>query len=591
MRMPDLREGRDRTARATPSQPAGPASADDPPTLRLDVRAPDPPVRAAAGGVPPVGPARPRRRARASPGSSPRRGPGTVVEHVGSSAVPGLPGKNVVDLGIEADPDDIPAITDALLSLGFGRQGGARAVPADPADAAPARRPRRRAVPDPPPRHAAGPRRAAPSWSRSATRCARTPRCATRTPRPKRRIVEAAPDGDGEPAVHGPQGRLRPGRAVPARDPHGPGGRAGAARRPARRSGSWAAASSAGCSALAARAMGYRIVALDPDPACPAAAVADEIDRRALRRRRRRPAARRAKADVVTYELEHVGPRGGRGRRRGRPAAARAGGAPGDPGPARRAAVHPRDRRVRRAVARGPRRRRRPRPPRTRSATRAGSSCRSAATTAGARPGSRARPRSRPRSRALGGDDGRPLLLERGDRLRGRAVGGLRPRPRRAGRCAFPAVAQRPRRRDPRRERRAGARSTRSSPLDAARDRRLARPRPRPRRAADRRAVPAARRRADDQRARAAGAQLRATGRSRARRRRSSSSTCARSSGCRWARCAPHGVGGDGQPAGHRRPTATRASAGLDRGARATRASTSTSTASGGCSSGARWAT
>ena len=40
--------------------------------------------------------------------------------------------------------------------------------------------------------------------------------------------------------------------------------------------------------------------------------------------------------------------------------------------------------------------------------------------------------------RSLGGEDGRPLLLERGDRVRGRAVGDPRPGPRRAGRCAFP---------------------------------------------------------------------------------------------------------------------------------------------------------
>src|SRR5688500_11374621 len=55
--------------------------------------------------------------------------PGTVVEHVGSSAVPGLPGKNIIDLAIEAEPDDIPAITDALLSLGFGRQDGIAPFP------------------------------------------------------------------------------------------------------------------------------------------------------------------------------------------------------------------------------------------------------------------------------------------------------------------------------------------------------------------------------------------------------------------------------------------------------------------------------
>ena len=57
---------------------------------------------------------------------------------------------------------------------------------------------------------------------------------------------------------------------------------------------------------IAARAMGYRIVALDPDPDCPTSAVADEIvvgaydDPDAARRLA-------SMADVVTYELEHVG--------------------------------------------------------------------------------------------------------------------------------------------------------------------------------------------------------------------------------------------------------------------------------------------
>src|SRR4051794_9018082 len=54
---------------------------------------------------------------------------GTVAHHVGSSAVPGLAGKNVVDLGIEAEPDEIPAVTDALRSLGFGPQGGLAPFP------------------------------------------------------------------------------------------------------------------------------------------------------------------------------------------------------------------------------------------------------------------------------------------------------------------------------------------------------------------------------------------------------------------------------------------------------------------------------
>jgi len=50
--------------------------------------------------------------------------PGTIAEHVGSTAVPGLIGKNVVDLQITADPADVPATTEALLRLGFARHRG-----------------------------------------------------------------------------------------------------------------------------------------------------------------------------------------------------------------------------------------------------------------------------------------------------------------------------------------------------------------------------------------------------------------------------------------------------------------------------------
>ncbi|MFL5677689.1 MAG: 5-(carboxyamino)imidazole ribonucleotide synthase [Chloroflexota bacterium] len=57
--------------------------------------------------------------------------------------------------------------------------------------------------------------------------------------------------------------------------------------------------------AMAARAIGYRVAVLDPDPSCPAAAVADEVvvggydDVAAARRLA-------GMSDVVTYELEHV---------------------------------------------------------------------------------------------------------------------------------------------------------------------------------------------------------------------------------------------------------------------------------------------
>jgi GrpB-like predicted nucleotidyltransferase (UPF0157 family) len=48
--------------------------------------------------------------------------PATPAEHIGSSAVPGLTGKNIIDLLMAAAPADIPAIAAALLELGFQPQ-------------------------------------------------------------------------------------------------------------------------------------------------------------------------------------------------------------------------------------------------------------------------------------------------------------------------------------------------------------------------------------------------------------------------------------------------------------------------------------
>jgi GrpB-like predicted nucleotidyltransferase (UPF0157 family) len=50
------------------------------------------------------------------------RWPATPAEHVGSSAVPGLAGKGIIDLLLAAEPVDIRAITQVLLELGFQRQ-------------------------------------------------------------------------------------------------------------------------------------------------------------------------------------------------------------------------------------------------------------------------------------------------------------------------------------------------------------------------------------------------------------------------------------------------------------------------------------
>jgi GrpB-like predicted nucleotidyltransferase (UPF0157 family) len=50
------------------------------------------------------------------------RWPATPAEHIGSTAVPGLAGKNTIDLLLTAEAAHIPAITQALLGLGFQPQ-------------------------------------------------------------------------------------------------------------------------------------------------------------------------------------------------------------------------------------------------------------------------------------------------------------------------------------------------------------------------------------------------------------------------------------------------------------------------------------
>jgi len=51
-----------------------------------------------------------------------RRRLGSGAEHVGSTAVPYLVGKNFVDLQITADPEVVPLIADALLARGIDVQ-------------------------------------------------------------------------------------------------------------------------------------------------------------------------------------------------------------------------------------------------------------------------------------------------------------------------------------------------------------------------------------------------------------------------------------------------------------------------------------
>jgi GrpB-like predicted nucleotidyltransferase (UPF0157 family) len=60
------------------------------------------------------------------------RWPATPAEHVGSSAVPGLAGKGIIDLLLAAEPAHLPAITQALLELGFQPQRPAAFPPTRP---------------------------------------------------------------------------------------------------------------------------------------------------------------------------------------------------------------------------------------------------------------------------------------------------------------------------------------------------------------------------------------------------------------------------------------------------------------------------
>ncbi|HEY2959943.1 MAG TPA: GrpB family protein [Actinomycetota bacterium] len=55
--------------------------------------------------------------------------PGAVAEHVGSSAVPGLAGKGIVDLLLPTPAEDVAAVADALVAAGFQRQTGSDAFP------------------------------------------------------------------------------------------------------------------------------------------------------------------------------------------------------------------------------------------------------------------------------------------------------------------------------------------------------------------------------------------------------------------------------------------------------------------------------
>jgi 5-(carboxyamino)imidazole ribonucleotide synthase len=223
------------------------------------------------------------------------RRPDLTVEHIGSTSVPGLPGKGIVDLSIETTPDDIPAVVELLYDLGFGPQPG----------------------PDPWP-----PSRPMPVGSyeldghqyrihlhvqpiggdfprdiafRDALR--NDPDLRKQYELLKRGITDAGPV-EGLRYTHSKTAWIlqvyrRLGFAPPPIAPPSTIGILGGGQL-GRMLG------------LAAREMGYRIAALDPDPAAPVIGVADRLEVGAYDDI---PAARRMAEGcaVITYELEHVG--------------------------------------------------------------------------------------------------------------------------------------------------------------------------------------------------------------------------------------------------------------------------------------------
>jgi 5-(carboxyamino)imidazole ribonucleotide synthase len=222
--------------------------------------------------------------------------PDLTVEHIGSTAVPGLPGKGIVDLSIETDPADIPAVVAMLYDLGFAPQPG----------------------PDPWP-----PTRPMPVGSleldgehfrihlhvqplggdytrdlafRDALR--NDPELRAQYEGLKRGITDAGPV-EGLRYTHSKTAWIlqiyrRLGFAPPPISPPATIGIIGGGQL-------------GRMLALAARDLGYRIVVLDPDPEAPATALADRVEVGAYDD----VAAALRMAEgcaVVTYELEHVGP-------------------------------------------------------------------------------------------------------------------------------------------------------------------------------------------------------------------------------------------------------------------------------------------
>jgi 5-(carboxyamino)imidazole ribonucleotide synthase len=222
--------------------------------------------------------------------------PDLVVEHIGSTSVPGLPGKGIVDLSIETTPDDIPGVVAMLYDLGFGPQPGP--------DPWPPTRPMPVGSIEHDGRHYRIHLHVQPVGGdfkrdvafRDALR--NDPELRRQYEQLKRGITDAGPV-EGLKYTHSKTAWIlqvyrRLGFAPPPITPPSTIGILGGGQL-------------GRMLALAGRDLGYRVVVLDPDPRAPAAGIADRIEvgtyddiGAALRLAE--------ECSVITYELEHVGP-------------------------------------------------------------------------------------------------------------------------------------------------------------------------------------------------------------------------------------------------------------------------------------------
>jgi 5-(carboxyamino)imidazole ribonucleotide synthase len=224
------------------------------------------------------------------------RRPDLTVEHIGSTSVPGLPGKGIVDLSIETDPADIPGVVAMLYELGFQPQPGPDPWPATrpmPVGSLDLDGQRYRIHLHVQPHGGDYPRDIA---FRDALR--NDPELRSQYEGLKRGITDAGPV-EGLRYTHSKTAWIlqvyrRLGFAPPPIAPPATIGILGGGQL-------------GRMLALAGRELGYRVAVLDPDPHAPAGSVADRIEVAAYDDVE---AARRLAAGcaVITYELEHVGP-------------------------------------------------------------------------------------------------------------------------------------------------------------------------------------------------------------------------------------------------------------------------------------------